>query len=214
MHYKGVIFDIDATLGDTLPLSIRSFQLALEPLIGRPLSPKEITETFGPTEEGTVKTLAPGFVEEGLKRYYDNYVALHSAICDSPHAGVVDLLSKLTAKGTKLAVVTGKAKKSAFITLKHFKIDHYFSEIETGSPLRSIKDISIGNVLRSWNSSNKDEVVYVGDSGEDMIASKRQGIQFVLARWYSRVRINTQRVKPDFVFNDFSVFSAWILENA
>ncbi|MGQ1947507.1 HAD family hydrolase [Geofilum sp. OHC36d9] len=54
---KAVIFDLDGTLGNTIPLCIEAFRKSIEPLIGKKLSDQEITSTFGPSEEGTIKVL-------------------------------------------------------------------------------------------------------------------------------------------------------------
>ena len=44
---KCLIFDLDGTLGNTLPLCIAAFKQAIEPLAGRSLSDAEIIATFG-----------------------------------------------------------------------------------------------------------------------------------------------------------------------
>mgnify|MGYP006357288589 CR=1 FL=1 len=44
---KGVIFDLDGTIGDTVPLCIKAFRKAIEPLIERSVSDEEIIATFG-----------------------------------------------------------------------------------------------------------------------------------------------------------------------
>ena len=55
---KALIFDLDGTIGDTLPLCIKAFRRSIEPLIGRSVSDAEIIATFGPSEEGTIMALA------------------------------------------------------------------------------------------------------------------------------------------------------------
>jgi len=56
------IFDLDGTIGNTLPLCVTAFREALESLAGRPLSDAAIMATFGPSEEGTVMALVPGLL--------------------------------------------------------------------------------------------------------------------------------------------------------
>lgn len=46
---KGVIFDLDGTLANTLPLCIQAFRQSVEPLTLQPLSDEEIIATFGPS---------------------------------------------------------------------------------------------------------------------------------------------------------------------
>lgn len=58
-NIKLAIFDLDGTLADTLPLCIQAFRQSVEPLINRSVTDSEIIATFGPSEEGTIKQLAP-----------------------------------------------------------------------------------------------------------------------------------------------------------
>lgn len=59
MKIQAVIFDIDGTLADTIPLIIVAYRKAVEPLVKHSLSDEEIVNTFGPDEEGSVKKMAP-----------------------------------------------------------------------------------------------------------------------------------------------------------
>ena len=56
---KAVLFDLDGTIGNTLPLCITAFRESIEPLAGRSLTDEEIVRTFGPSEEGTIAVLLP-----------------------------------------------------------------------------------------------------------------------------------------------------------
>lgn len=64
---KAVIFDLDGTIGNTLPLCIKAFRSSIEPLINPKITDSEIIETFGPYEEGTLLALAPSHYEKGAK---------------------------------------------------------------------------------------------------------------------------------------------------
>ena len=65
---RGVLFDLDGTLGNTLPVCIGAFRRAVEPFAGREVSDAEIVATFGPSEEGTVHVLAPEPRRRGSRR--------------------------------------------------------------------------------------------------------------------------------------------------
>src|SRR5687767_14942080 len=74
---KGVIFDIDGTLADTVPLVVSCFHRALGPYLRHPISDQQIMDTFGPTEEAAIRTFAPAHVEEGLNKFHTYYRKLH-----------------------------------------------------------------------------------------------------------------------------------------
>ena len=44
---KLIAFDLDGTIGDTVPMCIRAFEKAVSPYAGHTLSEREITQTFG-----------------------------------------------------------------------------------------------------------------------------------------------------------------------
>ena len=48
---KLVAFDLDGTIGDTLPMCIQAFKEATQPYAGRELSDEEVVQTFGLNEE-------------------------------------------------------------------------------------------------------------------------------------------------------------------
>jgi phosphoglycolate phosphatase/pyrophosphatase PpaX len=211
MHkVKGVIFDLDGTIGNTLPLIIAAFKKALTPLIQRTPSEKEIIETFGPTEEGTVMALAPDHYEKGVKDFLFHYEALHQ-MCPSPFDGITDLLHQLKNKKVRTALVTGKGNVSTEITLKQFKINEYLELIETGSPYGSIKTEGMLAVLKKFRGIAREEMVYVGDQPTDIIASREAGIPVVAAAWAVTAEPGKLRaLQPDAIFYTFPEFSKWL----
>ena len=64
---RGVIFDLDGTLGDTLPVCYRAFARVLGRRLGRPFSDTEIHSMFGPSEEGILARLCPADPEGALR---------------------------------------------------------------------------------------------------------------------------------------------------
>lgn len=48
---KLVAFDLDGTIGNTLPMCIQAFKKATQPYIGYELSDEEVVHTFGLNEK-------------------------------------------------------------------------------------------------------------------------------------------------------------------
>ena len=44
---KLVAFDLDGTIGDTIPMCIKAFRQAVSPYAGHLLTDREVVETFG-----------------------------------------------------------------------------------------------------------------------------------------------------------------------
>lgn len=209
---KCVIFDLDGTVGDTVPLCIKAFKKSIEPLINKSVSDEEIIATFGPSEEGTIMALAPNFYDKGVEDYLKYYEEYHE-MCPKPFDGIIDILKFLKDNGIKIAMVTGKGKYSTDITLKKFSIDEYFEIIETGVVSGPSKPQRIERVLKHFNEFEKDEFIYVGDAPSDITASRKVGIPVVSVAWAQLVDLEKlKELKPNEIFQDVNKFYGWIKE--
>lgn len=210
---KAVIFDLDGTIANTLPLAVKAFRKAIEPLINRYVTDEEIYATFGPTEEGTIKALIPDHYNEGVEGYLSNYESLHST-CPEPFEGITDLLYYLREHDIKTAMVTGKGRRSADISLEYFKLTPFFEILETGSIEGPIKPKGIRNVLEAFPEIAKDEIIYVGDAPSDITACKEVGIPIVAAAWAETAEPEKLiPLKPAYIYYDVSDFVAWLKAN-
>ncbi|MEX6687082.1 HAD family hydrolase [Danxiaibacter flavus] len=207
---RGVIFDLDGTLANTLPLCIQAFRQSVEPLIQRALSDTEIIATFGPSEEGTIMALAPDHYDKGVTDYLHYYEDLHD-MCPVAFDGIKELLDALKDNGVRIAMVTGKGKYSTDISLRYFELTHYFELLETGSPKGARKAEGIQVILDDWNGVPKNEVIYVGDAPSDIIASRKAGIPVIAAAWAETAEPEKLiELEPDEIFYSVEEFSTWI----
>jgi len=210
---KGIIFDLDGTIADTLPLCINAFRMAVEPLAQREFSDEEIIATFGPSEEGTIMALAPNNYEEGIAGYLQFYEVLHSH-CPTPFEGIAELLDYLQHHNIRLALVTGKGSKSTAISLQQFGLTQYFSIIETGSPHGPVKAERIQEVLGHWSDLQKDEVWYIGDAPSDITACKKVGIPIAAAAWAETAdAAQLTPLQPDEIFYSVAELAAWVKQH-
>jgi phosphoglycolate phosphatase-like HAD superfamily hydrolase len=207
---KAVIFDLDGTLGNTIPLCVEAFQKSIEPLIDRTISDEEIVATFGSSEEGTIMQLAPNNYEEGISSYLYFYEQLHN-MCPDPFDGIIGLLEKLRNAQIRLAMVTGKGKYSTEITLRKFGMANFFEKIETGHQYGPRKAEGIESVLELFSNINKNEIIYVGDAPGDIIACNKAGISIVAAAWADTAEPDKLiKLMPNQLFYKINDFSNWI----
>ncbi|MEO3405654.1 HAD family hydrolase [Mucilaginibacter sp. CAU 1740] len=208
---KAVIFDLDGTLADTLPLCISAFRKSIEPLIGKSLSDAEIIATFGPSEEGTIMALAPDHYEQGIAAYLQHYKALHN-MCPAPFPGIINLLNTLKSKDIHIAMVTGKGEYSTEISLSYLGLAGFFEAVETGSKEGPRKAEGIQEVVNSWNNIKSEDIVYIGDAPGDIIASRKASIRAIAAAWADTTAPEElNELKPDQIFYTVHDFSEWIL---
>lgn len=212
MKFRTVIFDLDGTIADTLPLCIAAFKKSVEPLLGQTITDDEIIATFGPSEEGTIRRLIPEHEAAGVQSYLKHYEDLHFT-CPSAFPGIKELLQKLKDKGVQLAMVTGKGAHSTVISLKQFGLGQYFQVTETGSPEGPNKINGIRNVLERLNCGAND-AIYVGDAPSDIRYCKEVGVPIAAAAWASTTNAEELiPLKPDWIFYSVEEFSDWIIQH-
>ena len=139
---SGMIFDLDGTLTDTVPISFAAFRTAVAQFTDRRFTDAELIAFFGPSEDGILRQLLPEHWQPCFERYLEEYAARHSGR-QVMFPGIETALGLLAASDMRLAIVTGKAQRATTITLEHANISRFFDAIETGSAEGGIKPRSI-----------------------------------------------------------------------
>src|SRR5581483_1929023 len=107
--WRALVFDLDGTLADTFAHLADCFAVALEPRLGRRLSPAEVYATFGPgagTERAILAQLGGARDEAVAEAFYQHYAARH-AHSARLFPGVPEALALARARGLRLGVLTG-----------------------------------------------------------------------------------------------------------
>lgn len=206
---KGIIFDLDGTLADTLPLCIKSFQLAFEEITGIKYPESRIIQFFGQTEEGITKSIEPDRWQECFDAYIRIYKENHH-LCPAIFDGTREILDFLKENNYKIAMVTGKGKPSADITLDYFGIKNYFEYIETGSAEGVIKDKCITKILNCWQIP-ANQTAYIGDQPSDITCSKKAGVIPIAVTWASTTNTELlEKENPYKIFSKIEDFKDWL----
>ncbi|MBE9585468.1 HAD hydrolase-like protein [Mucilaginibacter sp. JRF] len=209
MKIQNIIFDLDGTIADTLPLCIAAFKQSVEPLLGKSLTDAEIIATFGPSEEGTIRQLIPDHEEAGVKAYLQHYEALHHT-CPTAFEGIAEALASLIQKGIKLAMVTGKGPHSTKISLQQFGLLQYFDILETGKPAGPDKVNGIRHALERLGATAANSI-YVGDAPSDIVYCKQVGIPIASVAWASTTNADELKaLDPDWLFYTIDEFNDWV----
>lgn len=210
---KLIAFDLDGTLGNTLPMCILAFEEAVSPYTdtGRRLTKAEIVETFGLNEEGMVRALVRSRSEEALSRLYTVYEQLHDE-----HAvlyeGVPQLLDFLRDAGVRLALVTGKGAECCAITLRKFGLGGYFPDVLTGNPTENIKARNIRSLVEKYG-LDPAECLYIGDALSDIQQANAAGLTCLSAAWDAGAdRQEMERLNPGRVFSSIAQLREYLAE--
>lgn len=207
---RGVIFDLDGTLADTLPIVVEAFENTFAE-VGLPLrTQSEIFAEFGPTEDGVIAAMFGDLSDVALPLFYESYRQLLSDRV-VPFDGIQELLADCRRAGLRLAVVTGKSDDGAAITLDVLGLTDVFEAVRGGSDFGIIKAGEIKDLVHRWNVS-PDRVVYVGDHALDIVESRKAGVRSVSAGWASTVDIPAiLSAGPDELFLTVEELAAWLL---
>lgn len=196
---RALAFDLDGTIGETIPLCIRAFRRAVSPFAGHELSDEEIVGTFGLDETGMIRCVAGERWQEALAAFYPVYKAMHVE-CPHPYPGIRELILRLKARGVCVGLITGKGEESCAITLEQFGMQNLFDFIRTGSEQRPDKARQMRQLLTEYG-WRQEELAYVGDALSDADAARQAGIACFSAAWSADARASElQRANPGRVF--------------
>jgi len=212
MRLTGMIWDFDGTLADTVPICIAAFQHVFARYLGRHYSDEEIVALFGASEEGMIRQVMPDRWREGERAYLTAYERLHDEHA-RPFPGIVEMLRTLRERGARLAIVTGKGRGSADISIRRLGLAPYFDRVEVGSPIGPIKSQGMRAVLAAWGAS-PEEYAYVGDMPYDMEAAVDVGLLGLGAAWASTATVGkagNPRSAP--IFATVDDMMAWLDRN-
>lgn len=181
MDIRGMIFDLDGTLADTIPLCVKSYKHAFEQLSGRDYTEDEVTAHFGATEEGIFQKVLPARWEEGVQLYYTLYEQ-YQGDCPTPFPGIETALQLLQERRIALAIVTGRGRYNTLRTLDYFGIAHFFDIVEVGDANKVVKVQCINRILDRWDITPQ-QAAYVGDTDYDMQEALTAGVLPLGAGW-------------------------------
>ncbi|MCX8056059.1 MAG: HAD-IA family hydrolase [Ignavibacteria bacterium] len=210
--YRGIIFDIDGTLTSTNELIFATFNHIAQKYEGRTYSDEEIIAMFGPTEDVILREKFNGDkFKEVYDEYYKFYRENHPRMADL-YPGIVDILKELKQKNIITAIFTGKGRKTTDITLEVLGIKNFFDLIITGDDVVNHKPSPEG-IIKFLNEFNlkKEEVLMVGDSIADIIASREAGIDIASVVWDSYAKDEVIKMN-NLYFETVNAFRKWLEE--
>ena len=199
--YDLVLYDLDGTLWDSIPLIMECYKKAYEVVlggtdrtdddlmsyIGRPLG-----DAFAMHDEETRERLVEAYLTYNCARLKENAVPIFH--------GVYDFLAAIRSMGVKQGVVTSKRESSAMITIDLLELGGYFDTMvfreatkrakPHGDPLLyAAETMGIGDMSR---------VLYVGDAVPDILSARDAGADFALVGWTKMNREELDALKPDY----------------
>lgn len=207
---RAIIFDLDGTLGNTLPVVFAALNAVFRRHLGRNFSDEEITEMFGPNEKGIIQRLLPDDHAAAYAEFLEEYESAHSS-CTAPLPGIPKVLASVRDRGARLGIVTGKGPESADISLRHLGIADQFDAVRAGSVEGNRKPETMLEMLESWRVS-PEQAAYVGDSVSDIESARAARVTALAAAWADTADPDRLRAcSPDGLFESVPELTEWIL---
>lgn len=180
MSAAAVVFDLDGTLLDSMPLVLRAYAFALEPY-HPPISDNVMRARMGgPPEKIFRQLLNDSAHVTGALRRLEGFGAENWPLIEA-FPGMRDLLRDLHGAAVKLAVWTGRERESTEWLLRHHRIGEFLDTYVCGDDLASHKPDPAGldETLRQLG-VERDDTIFVGDAEVDLLAGDALGIRTLL----------------------------------
>ena len=205
---EGVIWDIDGTLVDTIPMIVSALQVTIEDFTGTAHTDDEIVAMFGPTEEGVLRNAVGDAWPRAMERFLDAYEGAHDAVPEFD--GVRQVIEALHVRGVAMAVVTGKGERSAAITIDRLGLAHVFDEISSGSMEGQVKERGIRSIVERWGLAPW-TVAYIGDHPADVRDARAAGVVAVTAAWNPDADLALiEPLRPDVILHSTAELASWM----
>jgi HAD superfamily hydrolase (TIGR01509 family) len=207
------LFDLDGTLADTLPLIYEAFDAAFIPALGFGFSPAEIRAMFGPPDHQIIRGKVDGpRADDAIKRFNAHYRDRHDDLV-SAFPGIAHAIAACSAAGIKLAVITGKSRLTALITLERLGLRDSFRVIYAGDDVERQKPDpeALFRALQDVAALSADRAVMIGDSAADVIAGKAAGIATIGVTWGSPDHQELEASRPDHIVTSVEELESLLL---
>ncbi len=215
---KGVIFDLDGTLIDSVPDIADCLNDTLTRFNFPTVTIDKVKTIIGNGAKkliiDAIDQVLPDEKIEELLAYYNDIYTSSSSPKTIVFDGMIEVLKTLKEKGYKLAVLTNKpqatTEKVCSIYLKEIGFDIVYGQM-LGRVKKPDKTSTL-EIIQKFNLS-KENIIFVGDGDADYLTAKSAGVKSVSVLWGYRTKeqlinlgaknfVNTPSELLDFLINN------------
>ena len=206
---KGIIFDLDGTLLNTIDDLTNSVNDTLKFFNDERRNTNEQTMAMvGHGMKNLIKNLFPGkdesFILKALDVFLDAYARQYTN-CTKPYEGIKELIDSLIEKGYKVGVNSNKNNDYTLHLIKlHFPNmnTEYVTGVKPGDKIKP-DPTNVNGIINKMELKN-DEILYVGDSPTDYQTSKNANLKFVGVSWGYRTKEQIHNAGADIIIDNAS----------
>lgn len=189
--WRAVLFDLDGTLADTVPLILRCYRHTMRTHRGRELPDELWVRNIGRPLRASMAELAADLDE--AERMVATYVAFQRTVHDEMvcgFPGATDALAALRTRGVRVGVVTSKSREMTVRTLARCGLTDLLDvlvtadDVRAGKPdpepvRRALAELELAQDVADVLA----EVLFVGDSPHDLVAGREAGVRTAAVQW-------------------------------
>lgn len=197
VKYQGLIFDLDGTLSDSIPMILKS-SASVHQKMGLPWSADMVSKFIGQPLYQKAATFAPGREEEYLQNFRE-FNLLYMPKMIKPFPGILSLLAKLQERSVKLGIVTSRHQWGADWSVELLGLDGYFDCVigldaterhkpEPEPALLALEKLGIAAA----------DAIFIGDAPVDIACGKAAGMRTIAVGWGVSPRERLMAAEPDY----------------
>jgi pyrophosphatase PpaX len=181
--WRWVVFDLDGTIVNTIPLIIASYDHALWNVLGEHADPVEARGWIGQTLYDTFHRRYPGQADALIDAYVEFNLREMATLLEQ-YPGIPELLAEMRAAGIHFGVATSKRRRSAELTLAQSGLSEAIEVTvameDTGSHKPDPAPLRLALELFGAEPA---QAVYVGDAVVDVRAAQAAGMAQIAVTW-------------------------------
>jgi phosphoglycolate phosphatase len=184
---RGMIFDLDGTLVDTIEDLADAMNEGLSSLGCPTLTVEQAAGMVGSGLKNFVSQALPADRQDLQADLLSRMVSFYRQNClnkTRPYEGLVETLDLLRRKGIRLAVLTNKNQAPAEIIVNHYFGTDLFNPVIGALDGRKVKPDpqTTLEIIQAWG-LERSQVLYVGDSDIDVLTAKAAQVTCVACQW-------------------------------
>lgn len=200
---KGILFDLDGTLLNTLNDLKSAVNYALSQYN---LDEIDVNQTRNYIGNGIRKLMERAInsdsinIDESLN-YFKSYYEKHIDDTTIPYDGIINMLDILTNQGYKVAIVTNKYQAGATKLSKKFFSNYTNVYIGNQEGIKTKPDVEMVNLALNQLNLKAEECIFVGDSNVDALTAKNAKMPFVYVSWGYKNIDEMKEYDIDYIIN-------------
>ena len=203
---KGIVFDFDGTLANTLPVIFACYDHSTEKILGKKADRAPFIETFGLP---LIVCLTNVFGKEKGRLICDEYRAyqeIHHDELIQPFPRVKETLEQLQQRNIPMAVVTSKSTATCLRGARCLGIENYFDTVIGSDAVTHPKpDAEPTRIALARLGTLPEETLCIGDAPFDIMSGKAAGCITAVVEYTQVARDKfAGKAAPDYWLKDLT----------